>query len=181
MARISDFKAQMRKGGFRPNQFQCSIVFPTAIPGGALGGQKSVFMAKSAGLPASTVAPVTVSYRGRPVKFAGEREFAPWTIEVYTDNDFVVRNAFEAWVDTMQRSSTTGGALTPAVYQADMAVNAMDRHDRIVKSYVFRDAFPVEVGAIQLDWENNNQIGVFSVTFEYNFFDSIGAEGAIIV
>lgn len=180
MSSISDFKAQMIQGGFRPNQFACSIIFPAAIPGGSAAGQKTQFLAKSSQLPASSVAPVTVSYRGRPVKFAGEREFQPWTIEVYTDTDFAVRNAFEAWIDTMQKASSTGGALLPSTYQADLQVNALDRNDRVIKTYTFIDAFPTEIGNIALDWETNNQIGSFSVTFDYNYFLSEGAEGATI-
>lgn len=180
MSSISDFKAQMIQGGFRPNQFECSIVFPAAIPGGSAAGQKTQFLAKSSSLPASSIAPVQVAYRGRPVKFAGEREFQPWTIEVYTDTDFVVRNAFEAWIDTMQNAATTGGALLPSTYQADLQVNALDRNDRVVKTYTFIDAFPTEIGNIALDWETNNQIGSFSVTFDYNYFLSEGAEGATL-
>lgn len=168
----------MIQGGFRPNQFACSIIFPAAIPGGSLAGQKTQFLAKSTTLPESTVASVAVSYRGRPVKFAGEREFSPWTIEVYTDTDFAVRNAFEAWIDTMQKAASTNGALTPSVYQSDLTVAALDRNDNVVKTYTFKDAFPTSVGSIALDWEQNNQIGSFSVTFDYNYFESIGSEGA---
>lgn len=177
MSSISDFKAQMIAGGFRPNQFQCSIVFPAVVPGGALAGQKTQFLAKSASLPASTLSSVSIPFRGRPVKFAGEREFQPWTIEVYTDTDFSVRNAFEAWIEQMQQAATTGGLLLPSTYQSDLFVNALDRNDAISKQYKFIDAFPTEVGAIQMDWGTNNEIGTFSVTFDYNYFESVGVNG----
>jgi hypothetical protein len=170
----------MIQGGFRPNQFQCAIVFPAIIPGGSAAGQKLQFLAKSAQLPASSVSSIGVSYRGRPVKFAGEREFQPWTIEVYTDTDFVVRNAFEAWIDTIQKSTSTNGAVRPADYQSDLMAQALDRNDNVVKTYNFVDAFPTEIGAIAMDWENNNQIATFSVTFDYNYFTSEGAEGVNI-
>ena len=173
MANISDFKSQLTKGGFRPNQFKCNILFPAGVAGGALAGQKTQFLAKAAQLPASTISSVPVSYRGRPVKFAGEREFAPWTIEVYTDTDFVVRNAFEAWVNLMQKSSSTGGSLLPATYKADLSAIALDRNDREVKVYNFIGAFPVDISAIQLDWEQNNQIATFQVTMDYDYFDSV--------
>lgn len=180
MPSISDFKAQLIQGGFRPNQFQCSVVFPAVIPNGFLAGQKTLFLGKSSQLPASTISTVPISYRGRPVKFAGEREFQPWTIDIYTDTDFVVRDAFEAWVDTMQRSSSTSGALRPISYQTDLQVQALDRNDRVSKTYRFIDAFPTEVGPIALDWDNNNQIATFQVTFEYNYFESVGAAGVTV-
>lgn len=178
MPSISDFKAQMIQGGFRPNQFQCAIVFPAIVPNGGPAGQKTQFLAKSSQLPSSTISSVPVSYRGRPVKFAGEREFQPWTIEVYTDTDFMVRNAFEAWIDTMQKASSTNGQLLPSTYQSDLYVQALDRNDRIIKTYKFIDAFPTEVGSIALDWGTNNEIGTFSVTFDYNYFESSDAQGA---
>ena len=177
MARIEQFKANMIQGGARANQFQVLIAFPTIVPGASAAGQRTQFMAKAAQLPASSLTEVPILYRGRTVYFAGEREFQPWTITVYNDNDFQVRNAFEAWVDTIQNSNSSSGALNPALYQVDMQVNQLDRNERVVKTYNFKDAFPTEVGAIQLDWDSNNQIEQFDVTFRYNYFESVGAQG----
>jgi hypothetical protein len=179
MADISTFKAQMIQGGARSNQFRVELTFPTIVPNGALAGRKIEFLAKSAQLPASTLSEVEVMYRGRPVYFAGERQFAPWSISVYNDNDFIVRNAFEAWIDSMQNSENTNGIQQPALYQVDMSVIQTDRNDVEVKRYLFKDAFPTDVGQIQLDWEQNNQIEMFDVTFRYNFFTSPTSQGAL--
>jgi T4-like virus tail tube protein gp19 len=173
MSSIQDFKGQLINGGFRPNQFRCFIVFPTAVAGGVQAGQKAQFLAKSAQLPSSSVDAVTVSYRGRPVKFAGERTFQPWSIEVYTDTDFNVRNAFENWIELMQNARSTSGALIPAMYQVEMQVQALDRNDRVVKTYKFVDAFPTEVGAINLSWDDNNTVATFGVNFEFNYFETV--------
>ncbi len=183
MSQISQFKAQMINGGARPNQFMVQIQFPTIVPMGTSGGQagqKLQFLAKSASLPSSTVADVAVSFRGRPVHFAGERDFQPWSIEVYNDNDFIVRNAFESWVDTIQNSESTNGTQNPNLYQVDMQVLQMDRNDRVVKEYTFKDAWPQEVGMIGLDWEANNQIEIFPVTFQYNYWTSSSSQGSYV-
>ena len=119
-------------------------------------------------------------YRGRPGHFAGEREFEPWSIEVYNDNDFIVRNAFESWVDTMANSDTTHGAMYTQIYQVDMQVQQLDRNDQIVKEYTFHDAFPISVGQIQLDWDSSNQIEIFPVTFQYNYFTSETGNGVLV-
>jgi hypothetical protein len=42
---------------------------------------------------------VPVQYFGRELKFAGNRTFADWTLNVINDEDFVVRNAFERWMN----------------------------------------------------------------------------------
>lgn len=179
MADISQFKAQMIQGGARANQFRVEITFPSIVPNGALAGQKLQFLAKSSTLPQSTVSDVAVMYRGRPVHFAGEREFQPWGIEVYNDNDFVIRNAFEAWIDSIQNAENTNGIQQPGVYQVDMSCIQLDRSDREVKRYRFVDAFPIEVGSIALDWETNNQIEVFPVTFQYNYWTSPSSQGVL--
>lgn len=181
MATIASFKSQMIQGGARPNQFQVQISFPTIVPNAALAGQKLQFLAKAASLPSSSVADVGVSFRGRPVHFAGEREFQPWTIEVYNDNDFTVRNSFESWVDTIQQSTSTSGTQNPLLYQVDMQVLQLDRNDQIVKEYTFKDAWPMDVGQIALDWDANNQIEVFPVTFQYNYWTSSTGTGVAVI
>lgn len=180
VAHISDFKSQLATSGARSNQFRVQITFPSILPNAALAGQKLQFLAKSAQLPSSTVGDIQVMYRGRPVHFAGEREFEPWSIEVYNDNDFIVRNAFESWVDTMANSDTTHGAMYTQIYQVDMQVQQLDRNDRIVKEYTFHDAFPLTVGQIQLDWDASNQIEIFPVTFQYNYFTSETGNGVLV-
>jgi hypothetical protein len=177
MARISDFKSQMSQGGLRLNQFRCEITFPQIVQLGAQAGQKLQFLAKGAQAPASNMADVVVNYRGRPVHFAGEREFEPWTIDVYTDTDMVVRNAFESWINVMQNTDSTAGIQQPGLYQIPMSVIMTDRNDRSVKKYTFQDAFPVSVGALQLDWDANNQIAIFPVTFQYNYWTADGVQG----
>lgn len=180
MASITDFKAQMISGGARPNQFRVQITFPSIVPNGSIAGTKLQFLAKSSTLPSSSLADVGVMYRGRPIHFAGEREFQPWNISVYNDNDFLVRNAFEAWVDTIQKSTSTNGTVSPLLYQIDMQVQQLDRNDRIVKEYTFYDAWPVDVGQIQLDWDANNQIETFPVTFQYNSWVSASSLGVTV-
>lgn len=171
MANISDFKARMISGGARSNQFKVNVSFPAGIDTGS-AGQNLQFLAKSATLPSSTLADVAVGYRGRTVHFAGEREFQPWTIEIYNDNDFNMRNVFERWVDMMQNAATTSGMMYPMGYQTQMQVWQLDRSERVVKEYNFVDAFPIDVGQIQLDWDQNNQIEIFPVTFQYNYWTS---------
>lgn len=178
MADINAFKTQLLTGGARSNQFRVQITFPAIVNNAALAGTKLQFLAKSSSLPASNLADVTAMYRGRPVHFAGEREFEPWSIEVYNDNDFVVRNAFEAWVDTIQNAESSNGVMIPANYQTQMQVFQLDRNDVVVKEYTFIDAWPLNVGAIQLSWDANNEIETFPVTFQYNFWTSASSQGS---
>lgn len=175
MATISAFKAQMQGGGARPNQFRVELTFPASVGSiASAAGNAAQFLCRSAVLPASTVEDIQASYRGRPVHFAGERTFAPWSINVFNDTNFLIRNVMERWNNLMLNYSATSGALRPADYQVDMSVHQLDRNDRIIKTYRFYDAYPISVGQIQLDFEQNNQIETFDVEFVYNYFATDG-------
>ena len=167
----------MTGGGARPNQFRVDLGFPAFVSTGAVVGTKASFLCKAAVLPASTIENIAVQYRGRPINFAGERTFEPWTITVYNDVDFAIRNALEAWSNGIQNYTTTGGIVNPLDYQADMSVNQLGRDGTVIKTYRFRDAYPTEVGSIALDYESGNQIETFDVTFQYNYWETSVSAG----
>ena len=170
MANISDFKAQMIGGGARANQFRVELAFPSFVSAGALVGLNSQFLCKAAQLPASTIDNAQVFYRGRPVNFAGERTFQPWNITVYNDTTFTIRNAMERWSNGVLNHGQTNGRVNPRDYQVDLLVHQLDRNGATVKSYKFVDAYPTNIGQIQLDYETNNQLETFEVEFTYNYW-----------
>ena len=172
MANISDFKAQLIGGGARPNQFSVELVFPAYVTAGAAAGLQAQFLCKTAQLPASTVENMPIQYRGRAVNFAGERTFTPWTVAIYNDTTFNIRNAMEKWSDGVQNHSQTNGRTNPRDYQVDLRVHQLDRNGAIVKSYKFHDAYPTGVGPIGLDFDTVNQMEIFDVEFTYNYWTS---------
>ncbi len=171
MADISDFVAQMSQGGARPNQFRVTLNFPSAAGSGQVpAGQALEFLCRAATLPASNIQDIVVGYRGRPVHFAGERDFQPWNISVLNDNDFLIRNTLETWSNSIANYQTTNGILSPLAYTTQMYVTQLDRQDRPIKEYRFVDAYPISIGDIQLAYDQNNTIEEFGVTFVYNYF-----------
>jgi hypothetical protein len=178
MANIADFKAQMIGGGARPNQFRVELTFPSFVTLGVIAGQRAQFLCRAASLPASTIETISIPYRGRPVNFAGERSFQPWTVSIYNDTTFNIRNALEQWQSGIQQYNTTNGRTNPTDYQVDLSVHQLDRNGATIKSYKFTDAFPTNIGAITLDYEQQNAIEQFDVEFVYNFFTSNEGAGA---
>ncbi len=172
MANIADFKAQMLGGGARPNQFRVDLTFPSYVSLGPIAGARAQFLCKAAQLPASTIENIPVLYRGRPVNFAGERTFQPWTITVYNDTSFGIRNAMEQWQSGIQNYNATNGRVNPTDYQVDLQVHQLDRNGATIKSYTFVDAFPTAISAVALDYEQQNAIEQFDIEFTYNFFTS---------
>lgn len=180
MATISDFKAKLINGGARPNQFRVTLNFPDVAQAPGVSEFAS-FLCRSAQLPASMIEDITVSYRGRPVHFAGERTFQPWTVSIYNDGDFTVRNAIERWSNEIVRLGSTNGELQPRRYQANLIVDQLDRNSETsIKQYVFYNAYPVMVGPIALDFEQNNQIEQFDVEFVYDYYETQYRKGQTV-
>ena len=98
---VNDFRSQLVGDGARPNLFQVTLTFPTFTQNGSAAGAKTTFMAKAAQLPGSTIGQITTHYFGREMKFAGNRTFADWTLQIINDEDFVIRNAMESWMNAM--------------------------------------------------------------------------------
>lgn len=171
MTTISAFKSQMQGGGARANQFKVELTFPAFVGSAAsAAGNAAQFLCKSAQLPGSIIEDVAVFYRGRPVHFAGERTFQPWTVSVYNDTNFLIRNVMEAWSNRIMSYTSTNGLLRAGDYQVDMSVFQLDRNERVIKEYKFFDAYPAVISPIALDFEQNNQIEQFEVEFIYNYF-----------
>lgn len=172
MANIADFKAHLIGGGARPNQFRVELSFPGYVTAGIVAAAQGQFLCKSAQLPASTIENLAVQYRGRAVNFAGERTFATWTVAIYNDTSFNIRNAMERWSNGIQNYTTTNGRVNPNDYQVDMMVRQLDRNGAIVKSYKFVDAYPISIGPVQLDYDTTNALETFDVEFQFNYFES---------
>ena len=66
MASIDDFKAQLKGGGARPNQFRVTIVPPIGIVTG-LNVANSSFLCKASKLPGQTLGEIEVPFRGRKI------------------------------------------------------------------------------------------------------------------
>ena len=147
---IEKFKSALGAGGARPNQFEVILTFPTAV--GAVGGDANILVTGAA-MPASTVNPAIIQYRGREVKLAGERIFDPWTITIANDTAQSLRQPFEEWLDGMNnRNDNSALALQPRDYQADITVTHLDRNDNALPGGIvtLRDAFPINMSEIAL-------------------------------
>jgi hypothetical protein len=172
---VNEFRSQMTGDGARPNLFEVSMPFPSfASPANAQ--TKLTFMCKTAQLPGSTVGVVPVNYFGRELKFVGNRTFADWTISIINDEDFVVRNAFERWMNGINSHNFNVRnplALAPLGYSVDSEVTQFGKQGNTLKKYRFVGVFPTDVTPIDVDWGSNDTIEEFSVTLSYQWWDAI--------
>ena len=177
LRKITDFKSKLSGGGARSNLFEVVISFPSAAPADTNVLDKSRFLIKAVALPDSIINPLTVAFRGRTLKLAGDRTFATWTITVLNDTDFIIRSAFENWMNTINRVSDNTGVTDSAEYTADAFVYQLDRDGFTLRAYHFYDLFPTNISAIQLDYGTDG-IQEFTVEMQVLWWEAIKGDSA---
>ena len=173
--KISEFRSELVGDGARPNLFSVSLTFPTIATNGVAAGQKTTFMAKASQLPGSSLGTVPVFYFGREMKFAGNRTFPDWTIQVINDEDFIIRNALENWMNSInshEGNKRKDTAKQNSQYTTDCDVIQYGKTGDKIKEYKFLNLFPIDIAPIDLDWGSNDTIEEYSVTFAYNYWTS---------
>jgi len=175
--KITDFKSKLSGGGARSNLFEVVLSFPDAAPADANVLDKSRFLVKSVAMPASTVTPLPVAFRGRTLNVAGDRTFESWTITVINDTDFSIRSAFENWMNTMNKVSDNTGITDPALYQADAFVYQLDRDGSTLRAYHFYDLFPTNMSSIALSYDVES-IQEFTVEMQVLWWEAIKGDSA---
>lgn len=190
---ITDFKSRLVGGGARANLFEVELSFPSQVITSSEVNDDFRFMIKATSLPESTINVIDVPFRGRNLKVAGDRTFNPWSITVINDTNFKIRDAFEKWLNYMNRHDDNAGIITPAAYQRNMKVFQLSRGVvatnidsqtlpdtnstvPILKAYKFYGCFPTSVSAIDLSYESADTIEEFTVDLQVQWFDSLDSE-----
>ena len=172
MANIDDFRAKLLGGGARANQFPVTITTPLGISVGPFDLEKTSFLVRSASLPAMTLGEIAVPFRGRSIYIAGDRTFDDtWSTTFLNDTDFMIRNAMERWSNGINDLKNATGVSNPNLYQVDLEVQQLDRDDQLLKSYIFRNAWPTSITAIDLTSDAADAIEEFEVTWRYQHFE----------
>ena len=182
---LSDFKGKLLGGGARPNLFDVTI---TDCPFATTFDQDVFqFMCKAASLPPQNIANLDVPFRGRIFKVAGDRTIDQWSVTVINDEGFRLRNAFEEWVDLIAKLDNNLGATDPAAYMTNAKVFQLGRGsspnsqtnagnaNAVLKEYEFQDIFPTTVSAIDLSYDSTDAIEEFTVDFQVQSFNYVGA------
>lgn len=124
-------------------------------------------------MPAQTLGEIAIPFRGRSIYIAGDRpEPETWSTTFMNDTDFMIRNAMERWMNGINDLADNTGVVAPADYQTDLTVEQLDRDDTVLKSYIFRSAWPTGVTSIELTSEAADAIEEFEVTWRYQHFEA---------
>jgi hypothetical protein len=173
---ISAFKSNgLVYGGARPSLFNVFLSVPAGIGIDNVSVNKFRFVCRTAELPAFSVGSLEIPYFGRKIKVAGDRNFGDWSVTVMNDEDFSVRALFESWSNAINRlvSNVRDPNVSTENYKTDLEIQQYSKDGQIIRSYKAVGAFPTEIGAIALDWDTQNAIESFGVTFSIDYIEPL--------
>lgn len=163
---ISQFKSKLKGGGARPNLFEVELNFP-AFAGGAGETDSGLFLCKSASLPPMTLGVIEVPFQGRMLPVPGDRTFQEWTVTFINTTDFKLRDAFERWQNGINGLESNAGFDDLSEFMMDQSAFQLNKNKDRIKEYQLQDAWPTEVGPIELSMDSTDTIEEFTVTFRY--------------
>ena len=168
---INNFRANLIGQGARPNLFEVTIPFPTAVTTGD-ASQKTTFMCKATSIPGADIASFTVPYFGRTIKLAGNRTFAEWSTTIINDEDFAVHAGLTNWMNGINGHADNSRTLSAADYQVDAEVVHYAKDGSVAKTITLVNCWPSSLAAIELGWESNDAIEDFTVTWQYDYWQA---------
>jgi len=175
---INEMKSQLVGGGAKPTLFQVVITNPI----NSNADFKVPFMVHATTLPPSQLGFFEVPYMGRKIQLAGDRTFSEWSVSVFNDEDFSIRNSIENWMNTI--NSHTGNlrltaTSSPAEYKSQATVTQYSKTGVPIREYKFEGLFPTLLSDIQMDWNSTDSIETYTVTWKYDLWTVDGITNSV--
>ena len=170
---INEIRSNLALGGQRPTLFQVEMTNPA----NSAGDIKTPFLVRASQVPASTLGFIEIPYFGRKVKIAGDRTFAEWNVTVMNDEDFLIRNAMEEWMNEINShlGNVRGfGSAADLNYKSTAEVTQFSKTGVPLRKYKFNGIFPVNLTEMEVDWNATDLIQEFQVTFQYDWWEISG-------
>ncbi len=157
---INEIRSNLALGGQRPTLFQVEMTNPA----NSAGDIKTPFLVRASQVPASTLGFIEIPYFGRKVKIAGDRTFAEWNVTVMNDEDFLIRNAIEEWMNEINShlGNVRGfGSAADLQYKSTAEVTQFSKTGVPLRKYKFNGIFPVNLTEMEVDWNATDLIQEF--------------------
>lgn len=172
---INEFTSNMRNGGARPNLFRLRIGSIPSVVQVRTGSQDFQYFCKSvSGIPASTLGVIEVPYFGRTVKFAGDREFAELTTTIINEENMQIRNIMDSWINGLNetRNNTASEVLRGRTsFTSELTLETFKKQGDIDQTWKFRNCWPSNISSIDVNWDSQNAIQEFTVTWQYDTYE----------
>ena len=164
----------------RSNRYKITGTMPNNL--GTLDDSFTLY-AKSVSFPGSQIGMIPVSYQGRVIKFAGERQFAEWSVQVYDvstnatgTTSIDIRTQLEEWMEQCDGANTHKQRFNNAATNVwtvqfdDINIDTIGGGDvKYNKKMELYNCWPIDISAIDLNYEAADSFAEFTLTLAYDF------------
>lgn len=129
-------------------------------------------LAHSAVLPAKRIGTFDHRNKGPLRQQANDIIYQPVPVTFYVDDEMKVRRFFQDWLGTV----TTNGEMSfnyPEEYSVPVQITQIDQAGNVMYTVELEDAFPINMGEIQLSADANDQLMIQNVIFSYHKWKEI--------
>ena len=130
------------------------------------------FFVRSVALPASQINPIRIPYRGRVLKYPGDRIFYPWTFRVLDENkapNKSIWNKFNDWSNGINKYIENTHNDDWNSFTTDWTIQQTDADGDVIKTANLIGCWPTVIGPISLDSNAIDTLVEFTVTVEYQW------------
>jgi hypothetical protein len=168
---VNSFKSAIRTGGARSSLFEVLVTNPangtsdTNFPLFCLAGS----------IPAMKINKLNLSYFGRNVPVAGNRDWDDWTVTFYNDEDFAIRDAMETWsnyINGFESNVRKFGTSLMTEYKSSAQVIQYSQTGAVLRTYQVIGIFPTNISEQELAW-GEETIQTVKVTFAVDYWQVI--------
>ena len=173
MATIQEFRSSFVGDLAKPSRFDVVIGhLPDAIATQSGIDTKTLSLrCEAAELPGRSFAVVENKIYGTSDKYVYQTSFNDSSMTFIVSDTMQERYVFDCWMKIMQPSNTWNFEYKKT-YSTDITISQYDNANRKIYDVVLREAFPVMVNQMDLDWSNADTHHKLNVTFSYDYWES---------
>ncbi len=166
-------------GGNRSHLYDVTMNWPTGIPNRDKFDEMNRFRIRAVNLPPSQVNPIRIPYRGRILKWPGDRVYFPWTFRILDDQkeDSTQRTSIwhglQEWSNFINDHVTNRSSDNWSDFTADWTIQQVGYGTEAgasLKEIQLVDCWPTSVGPITMDSNAIDTLVEFTVTVEYSWY-----------
>jgi len=178
---ITEFRNQFTAS--RSNRYLITPSGPLGMNPLGLDVQHMQLFAKATSVPGTQIGMIPVGYRGRIIKFAGERQYGEWVIQVYdgtirsgSSSTGNIREIMEHWIDLTNSSYWHHVRLNTAS-KTPWEVKWFDTNDGygegtytdFKQKFLLHNCWPIDISPIDLSYDQADAFSEFTLTLAYDF------------
>lgn len=170
---LSDFRNNI-KDLARPNRFEVEIHSPSYIGADQTLRRFLTWTVETAQIPSRTQGEIPIKFHGMELKLPGDYAKENLNIGFINSYGWEGRDFFENWMEYIQLTTVDNRKANAMdmITDSRIYINQLGRvQDSVIASYIFHNAFPTNISAIELNQNEMDTIEKFTVSFAYSHFE----------